>query len=265
MPNLLYVGIEKTNSCTSTNDAVCDCICSFINCSFPPINCFGFLACSSIWTWLWARRGRLPPALYFFNVFLVCWNSRVFMFFLPFVRPAFPAAVPCYSLARTLNGFQWNLTEVITTANRLNDYIGAKLEQGQGRKIRQKIRIDVSWCFAAMSDFRRDVRLCPFVYRTFLLAMATRIRQTITTAGAEASYFRERFLTLCLNIVLSQLIFFVRIWNISLLFLYLLLLLFLLLLMSSSSSFSVTYYYYKCLRSTLHSPFRHWPAGFWRP
>ena len=116
--------------------------------------------------------------------------------------------------------------------------------------------------------FRRDVRLCPFVYRTFLLAMATRIRQTITTAGAEASYFRERFLTLCLNIVLSQLIFFVRIWNISLLFLYLLLLLLLLLMMSSSSSsssFSVTYYYYKCLRSTLHSPFRHWPAGFWRP
>jgi len=39
-----------------------------------------------------------------------------------------------------------NFQEVITTINRLNDYIWAKLNQGQGSKIRQKIRIDVNRC-----------------------------------------------------------------------------------------------------------------------
>jgi len=42
----------------------------------------------------------------FFNVFWCVETQEYLCFFLPFVRPAFPAAVPCYSLARTLNGFQ---------------------------------------------------------------------------------------------------------------------------------------------------------------
>ena len=46
----------------------------------------------------------------------------------------------------------WNLREVITATNRLNDYSFGESGTGLGSRIRQKIWIDVGQCFAAMSN-----------------------------------------------------------------------------------------------------------------
>ena len=46
----------------------------------------------------------------------------------------------------------WNLREVITATNRLNDYSFGESGTGLGSRIRQKIWIHVGQCFAAMSN-----------------------------------------------------------------------------------------------------------------
>jgi len=57
---------------------------------------------------------------------------------------------PCHQyffyLARILNAFQWNLREIITATNRLNDYILGKIGTGTRGRIRENIRIDINRC-----------------------------------------------------------------------------------------------------------------------
>ena len=112
---------------------------------------------NNLWFFFWGGGTRV----YTVTSIRFCLWSPVFMLcctrdkFLP-CRSRLPS-VPCqmyiFRFARILNGFWWNLRELITTTNRLNDYILGEIGTGTRERYitREKIRTDVN-------RFRRDVK-----------------------------------------------------------------------------------------------------------
>ena len=115
---------------------------------------------NNLWLFFWGGAHvyiQLPRSGFVFGRLFLCYAAPETSFCLvgPVFRPS--VMVPCqmyiFRFARILNGFWWNLRELITTTNRLNDYILGEIETGT-REIyitREKIRTDVN-------RFRRDVK-----------------------------------------------------------------------------------------------------------
>jgi len=116
---------------------------------------------NNLWLFFWGGGhtciySYLDPVLSLVACFYAMLHQRQ-VFALSVPSSVRPVMVPCqmyiFRFARILNGFWWNLRELITTTNRLNDYILGEIGTGTRERYitREKIRTDVN-------RFRRDVK-----------------------------------------------------------------------------------------------------------
>ena len=90
-----------------------------------------------------------PQCNFYASAALCCTEGIMFLPCLS--RSSVPCRIWLFRFARILNGFRWNSRKIITTVNRLNDYILDEIEIGKEQDTTKKFE-STSIGFAAMSN-----------------------------------------------------------------------------------------------------------------